>query len=422
MMAGTRIFVIFVFSVIGIAFLSMPAVLLFEFGGANPFDPRAEWLEIATLYSHHFLFFSVLGIFTLAAFYIPACVFVDMYWRVVRFGRARFLIGALVLAGLSFQVAGWLQDGTPAYWQLTPAALQQDRGSPEICGPYQSSASVICTNCNVTLKQPQTVCRSRQPLLKSLRDLREVSQNSIGLAPFARACSQSPLIEPPSSQTAQRYCFVSGKLTDADTCCAAQRDFNAVLRELYATQANRSMLDAVHRITLPVFVFFMLILLAIGGLLVMRRTTVDTFYSDWVVRLERGVILGALAMIIWPLANHAFVASSAVLYGTETRSTYVSLAPFFSALFGLWALMILFYFYRKAERDAEGAGKAFGIIASVLTVLNYSEIVNYAERYIGAGAGWEALLVLLALLLLAVSGSSVLKLAKHSAFSSMGRN
>jgi hypothetical protein len=422
MMAGTRIFVIFVFSVIGIAFLSMPAVLLFEFGGANPLDPHADWLAIATLYSHHFLFFSVLGIFTLAAFYIPACVFVDMYWRVVRFGRARFLIGALVLAGLSFQVAVWLQDGTPAYWQLTPATLQQDRGSPEICGPYQSPGSAVCTNCSVASKQPQTVCRSRQPLLKSLRDLREVSQNSVGLAPFARACSQSPLIEPPSSQTAQRYCFVSGNLTDADTCCAAQRDFNAALRELYASQANRSMVDTVHRITLPVFVFFMLILLAIGGLLVMRRTTVDTFYSEWVVRLERGVILGALAMIIWPLANHAFVASSAVLYGTETRSTYVSLAPFFSALFGLWALMILFYFYRKTEKDAEGAGKALGIIASVLTVLNYSEIVNYAERFIGAGAGWEALLVLLALLLLAVSGSSVFKLAKHSAFSSMGRN
>ena len=422
MMAGTRIFVIFVFSLIGIAFLSMPAVLIFEFGGTNPLDLRADWLAIATLYSHHFLFFPILGIFTLVAFYIPACVFVDMYWRVVRFGRARFLIGALVLAGLSYQVAGWLQDGTPALWQLTPAALQQDSGTPEICGPYQSPAASVCANCSVAPKQPQTVCRRRQPLLKSLRDLREVSQNSIGLTAFARTCSQSPLIERESSQTAQRYCFVSGTMTEADTCCAAQEDFNAALRELYANPANRSMLDMVHRTTLPVLVFFMLILLAIGGLLVMRRKAVDTFYSDWVIRLERGVILGALTMIIWPLANHAFVASSAVLYGTETRSTYVSLAPFFSALFGLWALMILFYFYRKAERDAEGAGKAFGVLASVLTVLNYSEIVSYAERYIGAGAGWEALLIPPALLLLAASGSGVLKLAKRSAFSSTGRH
>ena len=182
------------------------------------------------------------------------------------------------------------------------------------------------------------------------------------------------------------------------------------------------MLDMVHRYTLPVLVFFMLILLAIGGLLVIRRMAVDTFYGEWVIRLERGVILGALAMVIWPLANHAFVASSAVLYGAEARSTYVALAPFFSVLFGLWALMILFYFYRQAERDTESAGKAFGVIISVLTVLNYSEIVSYAERYIGAGAGWEALLIPVALLLLAASGSSFLNLAKRSAFSSMGRN
>ena len=422
MIAGTRVFVVLVFSVIGVAFLAMPSMLIHEFGGVNPLDPRADWLAIATLYSHHFLFFPVLGIFTLAAFYIPACVFVDMYWRVVRFGRARFLIGALVLTALSYQVAGWLQDGTPAFWQLTPAALQQDRGSPESCGPYQSPASTVCTNCSVAPKQPQTVCISRQPFLKSLRDLREVSQNSIGLAAFARACGQSPLVEQPPSQSGQRYCFVSGTLTDAITCCAAQRSFNVALRELYANPANRSVLDAVHRATLPVFIFFMLILLAIGGLLVMRRTAVDTFYSDFVIRLERGVILGALAMIIWPLANHAFVASSAVLYGTEARSTYVTLAPFFSALFGLWALMILFYFYRKAERDAEGAGKALGVLISVLTVLNYSEIVSYAERYIGAGAGWEAVLILSAFLLFAISGAGFLDLAKRSAFSSLRRN
>jgi hypothetical protein len=422
MMTGTRIFVILVFAIIGVAFLAMPAALIWEFGGVNPIENRADWLAIATLYSHHFLFFPVLGIFTLACFYVPACVFVDMYWRVVRLGRARFLIGAVVLMGLSYQVAAWLQDGTPALWQLTPAALQQDTGAPQSCGPYQRPVDAVCPDCSAAPKQAETVCRTRQPLLKSLRDLREVSKNSIGLSPYARSCTRSPLIEADPLQAALRYCFVSGTLTDAITCCAAQRDFNTAMRELYANPANRSSLDVVHRLTLPVLVFFMLILLAIGGLLVMRRTAVDTYYSDWVIRLERGVILGALAMTIWPLANHAFVASSAVLYGTEARSTYVALAPFFSAVFGLWALLILFYFYRKAERDAEGAGKALGILASVLTVLNYSAIISYSERYLGAGAGWEALLILPVLLLLATSGSGFLDLAKRSAFSSRSRH
>ena len=156
MMAGTRIFVIFVFS---------------AYRHRVPFDARradlrvrrrearsnlgADWLAIATLYSHHFLFFPVLGIFTLAAFYIPACVFVDMYWRVVRFGRARFFIGALVLAGLSYQVAGWLQDGTPAIMAAHAGGAATGQGSPEICGPYQSPAVSVCTNCSVAPKQPQ---------------------------------------------------------------------------------------------------------------------------------------------------------------------------------------------------------------------------------------------------------------------------
>ena len=422
MMAGTRVFVIFVFFIIGVAFLAMPAALIYEYRDTNLLDPQADWLAIATLYSHHFLFFPTLGIFTLAAFYIPASVFVDMYWRVVRLGRLRFLIGAVVLGALSYQIAAWLQDGAPALWQFTPAALQQDRGSPEICGPYLSPETSVCTNCSVAPKQPQTVCRARQPMLRALRELREVSQNSIGLAPFVRSCARSPLIETPPSQDTLRYCFISGNLAKDDVCCAAQKDFNAALVALYANPSNRSVLGEVHRLTLPVMVFFMLMLLTIGGLLVARRNAVDTFYGDWVIRLERGVMLGALTMLIWPLANHAFVASSSVLYGTEARSTYVMLAPFFSTLFGLWALMILFYFYRKAERDTEGAGKALGVIISVLTVLNYPAIISYSERFIGAGAGWEALLILPALLLLAISGSSVLNLAKRSAFSSMGRN
>jgi hypothetical protein len=80
--------------------------------------------------------------------------------------------------------------------------------------------------------------------------------------------------------------------------------------------------------------------------------------------------------------------------------------------------MILFYFYRKSEKDVEGAGKALGVVASVLTVLNYSEIISYSERFLGAGAGWEAGLVVVALLVLATTGGGFLDLAKRSAFSS----
>ncbi len=422
MMTGSRIFVALVFCIIAVAFLSMLGGLIYEFGGPDPLDPHSDWLAIATLYSHHFLFFPILGIFTLTAFYIPACVFVDMYWRVVRFGRLRLVIGALALAALSYYAAGMLQYGIPSIWQIKPAVLQQDKGSPESCAPYQPPEMAVCTSCSVAPKAVPNVCRSRQPFLKALLDLREVSQHSIGLSAFERSCAQSPLVEPDAAMSVQRYCFASGTLADAQSCCAAQKDFNAELTELYANPANRSLVDRIHHMTLPVFVFFMLILLAIGGLLIMRRNAVDTYYGEWVIRLERGVMLGALTMVLWPLTNHAFVASSSALYGTGTRSLYVALAPFFSAIFGIWALMILFYFYRKAERDAEGAGKAFGVIASVLTVLNYPQIISYSERYLGAGLGWEAVILIMVLMLLAASGNGFVSLAKRSAFSSSKRN
>jgi hypothetical protein len=421
-MTGSRIFVTLVFSVIGLAFLSMLGGLVNEFGGPDPLNAKADWLAMATLYSHHFLFFPVLGIFTLACFFIPACVFVDMYWRVVHFGRLRLVIGALAVAAASYYVAGILQDGTPAIWQLKPQVLQADQGAPEACSPYRRPEISLCTDCSLPPRPVPDVCRSRQPLLKSLRDIREVSQNSIGLAAFVRQCELSPLIEADPAQSALRYCFASGKLTDTQTCCASQKDFNTTLAELYANPVNRSTLDRIHHATLPIFLFFMLVLLVIGGLLVARRNAVDSYYGDWVIRLERGVMLGALTMVVWPLTNHAFVASSGVLYGTGTRSTYVSLAPIFSVLFGIWALLILFYFYRKAEKDAEGAGKAFGVIASVLTVLNYPQIISYSERYLGAGAGWEVLTLVVVLLFLALSGNDFLSLAKRSAFSSSGRN
>jgi hypothetical protein len=58
MLVSSRIFVLIAFSVIGAAFLALPAALIYEFGGPNPLDPAAPWIAIATLYSHHFLFFA----------------------------------------------------------------------------------------------------------------------------------------------------------------------------------------------------------------------------------------------------------------------------------------------------------------------------------------------------------------------------
>ncbi len=422
MLMGTRIFVFLVFTAIGLAFVSLLGGLIYEFGGENPLDLSADWLAIATLYSHLFLFFPTLGLFTLYAFFVPASVFVDLYWRHVSFGRLRFIAGALALVALSYQISVVLQQGTPAIWQIAPDVLLQDRGAPEICSPYRPQPAILCASCGAAQPEARNVCRSRQPVLKSVREVRTVSTQSFGLGAFVRSCQASPLLDAAASESGQRYCFVSGRLADADSCCASLQAFNTQMWALYAEPANRSMLHRIHGFTLPVLTFYLLILVVIGGLLVIRRKMVDLHYGIWLERLERGVVLGAIAMVVWPLSNHAFVETSAVLYGTSARSTYVTLAPFFTAVFGLWALMILFYFYRKSEKDIEGAGKAVGVIVSVLTVLNYPDIISFSERFVGAGAGWEALAMLAVLLILASTRISFLQFAKRSAFADERRN
>jgi hypothetical protein len=400
---GVRMFVLLVFAAIGASFIAIGAALVVEFGGADIFDRKSIWLALATLNSHLFLFFPTLGLLTLFAFYAPACVFVDLYWRHVPYGRLRFLLGAVVLLAATWAISTGLREGTPAIWQIAPAVLEADRGKPERCAPLQRPGPEICPTCAVEREPPREVCVGRQPILKAVSEIREVSKQSFGLGLYARNCRPAGLLEPDLDREAARYCFASGTKLDADACCAAQQRFDADLFQLYAAPERRSLTDRVHSLTLPVIVFFMLILLVMGGLLIARRHAVDRYYFDMVLKVERGVLFGAFIMIIWPFTNHAFIESSATLYGPGNRSTYIEFAPFFSALFGLWALMILFYFYRKSEKDVEATGRAFGVIASLVTVLNYSEIVRYSERFIGSGASWESLTFLVLLILIIAS-------------------
>lgn len=165
----------------------------------------------------------------------------------------------------------------------------------------------------------------------------------------------------------------------------------------------------------------MLVLFIIGALLVARRNAVDDYYPVLALKVERGVLFGALAMIVWPLSNHAFIESSAVLYGSKQRSLYVQVASVISAMFGVWALMILFYFYRKAEEDLEVTGKILGVTASVLTVANYSDIIDYAQRFLGAGASWGSLMGLAVFLTIVIARLSFWK-SRASRTTSLARS
>lgn len=114
MSGGVRLFVFIVFSTIGVAFGAVTGALVYEFNGWSLGDNHAALIALATLNSHLFLFFPTLGVLALFAFYIPACVFVDLYWRHIPYGRLRFVLGAAALIALSFYAAGIMRSAAPA--------------------------------------------------------------------------------------------------------------------------------------------------------------------------------------------------------------------------------------------------------------------------------------------------------------------
>jgi len=379
MAPGIRATVFIIFAILGASFLSVLGALVHEY--------PENWPTIATIYSQLFLFFPTFGILALCAFYFPACVFLDMYWSHITAGRARILLGAAALVVGSFFLAQMLLQGVPAVWQVKPEILKTDRGEPPGCAENQSCA--------------------RLPVLEAMSLVRQVSKTRTGLGPFDRDCfwdkgeGEQQYLPTPDSFKEQRYCFATGEMANGATCCQAQQRMRDHMQAMYAPPEDRALTGKVHEWVLPFIVFFLLVLFVIGIMLVVRRRSLDEFYGKSLNRLERGVLVGAFAMLFWPLSNHAYIQSSGVVFGGASRSLFVMLGPGFSLLFGLWALMLLFFFLRRYKQDVEMVGKVGGVIVSGIAFLRYEELVGYFERLAGSGADSLSLGFLGAILLTA---------------------
>ncbi|RIA55165.1 hypothetical protein [Dichotomicrobium thermohalophilum] len=379
MSPGIRATVFIIFAILGTAFISVLGALTYEY--------PADWPSIATVYSQLFLFFPTFGILALCAFFFPACVFLDMYWNHITAGRMRVVVGGVALAVGSFFLAQMLLQGVPAVWQVKPEILKTDQGEPPGCAENQSCA--------------------RLPVLEAMSLVRQVSQTRAGLGPFDRDCywdkdaGEPQYLPTPDSFKEERFCFATGRMAKGAACCQAQENLRNHMQAMYAPLENRALTGKVHEWVLPFIIFFLLVLFVIGLMLVIRRGSLDEFYGKYLNRLERGVLVGAFAMLFWPLSNHAYIQSSAVMFGGSSRSLFVMLAPGFSLLFGLWALMLLFFFLRRYKQDVEMVGKIGGVIVSGIAFLRYEELVGYFERLAGSGADSLSLGFLGAILLTA---------------------
>jgi hypothetical protein len=129
-----------------------------------------------------------------------------------------------------------------------------------------------------------------------------------------------------------------------------------------------------------------LMILVIGALLALWRRTIDRLYKSYMARMERGLLIGAAAMIIWPISNHGFLQSASLLYGKYGEGVYATISPMLSFAFAAWALLLVLFFFRRHERDIEAAGKIGGGIASAVAIMKYNEIIDYGTRFLGSGA------------------------------------
>lgn len=344
-----------VFSVLAAAFLLSTASMIREFWGS-------DLVTLLSTHSYLFVFFPTLGLVALAAFYIPAVVFTDIYLTKAPAGPYRFAFGFLVAVGLSLVFAADLNTTTlRSAWEVSPEALATDQSSPPRC------------------LQGDRLCV--QPVLPVLNELRQQSLKRIRISPFIRDCSPDDLMEPKLEGAAERYCFPANAKLNARDCCRVQEAFAGRVYRLWQPEANRSQASRLDLYLLPFKAFFIIVIVLIGIFLIAWKHTLWTHYGPHIRAMERGLQIGAVTMLFWPIMDYAYQQTSDVLYGP--KSTF----PLRLSLVVVpWALLLTFYFANKVRIELARAAQVVGGAASGVAVLRYQDISDWSSKIAGPGA------------------------------------
>lgn len=410
-MLGAHAFVTLVFGVMAMSFITTTGFLAWEF-----WDQR-RWVDLMALDSHLFVFFPTFGVIALLAFYLPSVVFVDHYWRNVKFGKARFLVGLVAAVLLSHFFSNMILSGenqNRSVWEVKPEVLASDRGQPAGCAD-----DGVGRRC------------ARVPVLMALASLRKLSQQRIGVKQFERKCTPDPFIEEPDQKPPKRYCVATTPfpraldqstvervrapapyssnakvtLVDDQACCAAQDLLVKKINALWKDEDSRSHTGKVHAMFLPLKVFFLLVLLMISVMLTIRFKSIEAHYGRLLNRISYGLVIGTIAALFFPLMSQAFLQSLSVTFGASGAGEFSRMVPVLSLVFGAWTLLMVLFFFRRNGDKVEQLAKVVGGIASGgFALLNYESIVSWLVRIMGSGASWVffAILVVMALLLASV--------------------
>jgi hypothetical protein len=229
----------------------------------------------------------------------------------------------------------------------------------------------------------------RAPILQALVDVRQASQTRVGLSRFARPCVADELLELPKEMLKIRYCFPAAAQLDALSCCAVQARFAQAVGRLHDNPATRSLsarLDVA--LFLPLKIFFVLLVIAMGVLLAMARASIELHYRELIPSVERAMIVGGCTMLIWTAMDYGYQQTANVLFGRFHAGPQIRL----SLVIAPWALLLLFYFMRRLG-DFEIIGQIGGVLVAAIAVLRLDQLSDWVGRLFGAGADARVLVL-----------------------------
>jgi heme/copper-type cytochrome/quinol oxidase subunit 4 len=374
-------FVATIFSLLGLSFIASTAQLYLEYRDL-------DWRTLIAAHSHIFFFFPVFGIVALAAYYIPAVVFTDFYWRgrdkplAIRFGPLRYSIGTVaVIAAAAWFTYDLGSKSLRGIWEVAPAALMEDRVAP-------------VPDCVDEAGRP---CL-RQPVLATLQRLRAAALDRKTITEFARPCKPDLLMEPPPYLTAARHCFPANARMSASACCKVQAQFASHVAALHLNERTRS--DTSRTETLLTFAkaFFIIVLVVVSALLVLWQQRIQLVYPGRLEQIDRGIIVGSFAMLFWLLMDYGYLQTSYVLFGRDRPGFEVRL----SVVVAFWSMLLIIYFLRRVGGSGLNAAQLSTIFASGYAVFQYEQITNISATLLGVGAKPENFVVLGVLAVLAI--------------------
>ena len=359
----TQVVVSILFILLYAAFLAETGLLAHEYSGTG------LALRLASLDAQNFIFFPIAGLLALIGFWRPTVLVSDAM------ARGRIKGGRLVLACIIavMGVATWLLSdafsggSTRSMYEVAPQAIVNDTA-----GPLLDSGA------------------SRQSIPDTLTSLKILAIGPEGLSPYQSRCDREWLRYSPAAQE-EKYCIPAGQELSVADCCSMKTAFREHVNELAYTAPSQ--LAQLHRIVLPVKIFFLVILFAVGALLVHYRTRLRTLYGEKLEDISFGMAVGGVVMLAWPLLNAAYLETTALLTGDGNSGAYAVMAPLIALGFGIWAMLLVFFHLRTYPSQIAIAARFGGVIGAAIGVLRYEEITGFLISNLGVGGGVVAIVV-----------------------------